>query len=164
MDVLRLGDELELQLQAYATDIAMPDLSCICDWCCSLWQFWVFNLLNEARDQTHILMDTNWVRNLLSHNRTPRNLFFFFFCFFLCRSPPHNPSPPRGQIGMVDASRYHSHRNARSKPCLQPTPQLMAVPDPLIHWTRPGIKPPSSRILVRFVTAEPCQKLLHLVF
>ena len=25
------------------------------------------------------------------------------------------------------------HHNARSEPCLQPTPQLMATPDPLIH-------------------------------
>ena len=28
----------------------------------SSWQWWILNPLMEARDQTHILMDTNWIR------------------------------------------------------------------------------------------------------
>ena len=36
----------------------------------------------------------------------------------------------RGQIGAGAASLHHSHSNARSEWCLQPTPQLMAAPDP----------------------------------
>ena len=31
MEIPRLGDELELQLSAYATAIAIPDLSCVWD-------------------------------------------------------------------------------------------------------------------------------------
>ena len=33
-----------------------------------LWQYQLLNPLSKARDQTCILMDTNWVLNLLSHN------------------------------------------------------------------------------------------------
>ena len=49
MKVPRLG-ESELHLPAYATATAMPDLSCIGDLCYSLWQYWILNTLNEARD------------------------------------------------------------------------------------------------------------------
>ena len=38
-----------------------------------------------------------------------------------------------------------------------------ATPDPLTHWVRPGIKPASSWILVRFTTAELQWELLSLV-
>ena len=56
---------------------------------------------------------------------------------------------------------HHSHSNAvGSEPGLWPTPQPMATPDPLTHWTRPGIEPTSTWILVRFITTEPRWKLL----
>ena len=54
MDVPRLGIELELQLLAYPTATAMPDLSCICDLFWGLQQHRILNPLSEARDQTHI--------------------------------------------------------------------------------------------------------------
>ena len=50
MEVPRLRVELELQLLAYITAIAMLDLSRICNLHHSLWQHWILNLLNEARD------------------------------------------------------------------------------------------------------------------
>ena len=34
----------------------------------SLWQHWILNPLSEARNRTHILMDTSQVLNPLSHN------------------------------------------------------------------------------------------------
>ena len=34
----------------------------------SSWQCLVLNPLGKARDGTHVLMDTSWVGNLLSHN------------------------------------------------------------------------------------------------
>ena len=52
MEVPGLGIQSELQLQAYATAIETPDLSC------SLWQPWILNSLSKARDQTCILTDT----------------------------------------------------------------------------------------------------------
>ena len=61
MEVPRLGVELELQLLAYATAIAMRDPSHVYDLYCSSQQCRILNPLNGARDWTHILMDTSWV-------------------------------------------------------------------------------------------------------
>ena len=57
-----------------------------------------------------------------------RTIFFFFFL----RAAPmsYGGSQARGRIGATAASLGHSHSNARSKLCLRPTPQLMAMPDP----------------------------------
>ena len=68
MEVPRLGVESDLQLPAYATVTATWDLSHICNLCCSLPQRWILNPLSEARDGTHIRMDTMSVLNLLSHS------------------------------------------------------------------------------------------------
>ena len=59
-------------------------------------------------------------------------LFIYLFIFGLFRAvlAAHGGSQGRGRIGAAAASVCHSHCNARSKPCLQPTPQLMAMPDP----------------------------------
>ena len=57
---------------------------------------------------------------------------FVLFCFCLFRAAPvaYGSSQARGQIGAIAASLHHSHSNARSKPHLQPTPQLRAMPGP----------------------------------
>ena len=52
------GAELELHLLVSAAATAMQDLSCICNLCCNLWQHRVLNSLSEARDGTHILMES----------------------------------------------------------------------------------------------------------
>ena len=77
MEVPRLGveSESELQLPACTTATATPDLSRIC----SLWhsskKCWILNPVGEARDQTHILMDTSLVRNRLSHSRSSQKIY-----------------------------------------------------------------------------------------
>ena len=40
----------------------------------SSWQRKILNLQSEARDGMHILMDTGWVHNPLSHSRNSMNL------------------------------------------------------------------------------------------
>ena len=57
-------------------------------------------------------------------------IFFFFFCLFRAASVAYGGSQARDLIGAVAAGLCHSHTNARCEPCLQPTPQLMASPDP----------------------------------
>ena len=69
MEVPRLGVQLELQLPAYTTATATPDPSLSCKLHHSSQQHRILNLLSEARDQTRVLMDTNWVLNPLSHSR-----------------------------------------------------------------------------------------------
>ena len=68
MEVPRREVKLELQLPAYTTAAVTPDLSCICDLCQSSRHHWILNPLIKARDQTHALVDTSHVCNLLSHN------------------------------------------------------------------------------------------------
>ena len=65
----------------------------------------------------------------------------------------------RGQTGAPAASLHHSYSNAGSKLHLQPTPQLIATPDPLAHWARPEIEPASLWVLVGFTSAEPQPEL-----
>ena len=61
MQVPRLGVKSELQLLAYATATAMPDQSLNCDLYRSSLQWQILNPLNEAREQTCVLMDASWV-------------------------------------------------------------------------------------------------------
>ena len=92
-----------------------------------------------------------------------RNIFVFIFnFFFLFRATPMAygssqakgsnqscswwPTPQQHQIQAVSATYTTACGNARS----------------LIHRTRPGIKPASSWILVRFISTEPWWALLCL--
>ena len=56
MEVPRLGVESEVQLLAYTTSIASPDLSRICDLHHSSRQCRILNTLSKARDRTCNLM------------------------------------------------------------------------------------------------------------
>ena len=59
-------------------------------------------------------------------------LFYLFFIFCPFRAAPvaYGGSQARGRIGDVAAGLHHSHSHAESEPCLQPTPQFSATPDP----------------------------------
>ena len=80
MEVPRLRVWLELLLPAYATAIAVPDLSCICDLHHSSWQHRILDPLSEARDRTHILMDTSWIHFHCTTTGTPSFLWDCSFC------------------------------------------------------------------------------------
>jgi len=62
--------------------------------------------------------------------------FQWFFCLFVCfllfRATPvaYGSSHARGQTGTKAAGICHTCSNVGSEPCLGPTPQLMAMPDP----------------------------------
>ena len=91
---------------------------------------------------------------------------FFFFSFLgsnlwqACGS-----SQARGQIGAAAAGLHHSHSNAGSEPCLNPTPQL-TMPQchiPKLLRVRPGIELASSWILIGFISSVPqCELQLRL--
>ena len=71
MEVPRLGVELELQLPAYTTATATEDLSCVCDLHHSSQQCQISNPLSEARDRTHLLMDTSQISLCCTTMGTP---------------------------------------------------------------------------------------------
>ena len=57
-------------------------------------------------------------------------IYFLFFCLFRAVPMAYGGSQTRGLIGAVATGLCHSHSNAGSDPRLQPTPQLMTMPDP----------------------------------
>ena len=63
---------------------------------------------------------------------TPALLLLLFCLFAFSRAAPtaYGGSQARGPIGAIAAGLHHSHSNARSKPHLQPKPQVTATPDP----------------------------------
>ena len=88
-------------------------------------------------------------------------IFILFFSNFIFRAVPvaYGGSQARGQIGAVAAGLHHSHSNARSEPsATYTTTHGNAIS--LTHWVRPGIKPASSWMLVRFIFTEPQWELL----
>ena len=52
------------------------------------------------------------------------NILSFFFGLFRDAPMAHGSSQAMGQTGAVAAGLHHSHSNARSEPCLRPTPEL----------------------------------------
>ena len=74
MEVPRLGVQLELQLLAFATAIATPDLSRVCNIHHNSRQCQILNPLREARDQTCNLMVPS---RILCHNRNSRKEIFY---------------------------------------------------------------------------------------
>ena len=60
------------------------------------------------------------------------SFLFFFFSLFRAVPAAYRSSQAMGQIrtSAAAACLCHSDSNARSEPFLQPTPQLMATPDP----------------------------------
>ena len=54
----------------------------------------------------------------------------FFLSFFRAAPVACGGSQAKGQIGATASGLCYSHNHARSEPCLRPTPQLTATPDP----------------------------------
>ena len=78
MEVPRLGVKLQLQLPAYTTATATPNLSMSATNTIAHGNAGSFNPMNKAGDQTCIFIDTSHVLNLLSQNRFNSPSFFFF--------------------------------------------------------------------------------------
>ena len=63
------------------------------------------------------------------HTKESENLFFVLR-FFRAALVVEGGSQARGPIGGTAARLHHSHSSVGSEPPLQPTPQLVATPDP----------------------------------
>ena len=88
MEVCGLGVESEPQRPAYAIATAMPHLSLLCKLHHSLQQWWIINPLSEARDWTHILIDTSQIHFHWATRGTPGFLLHLWviicYCHYLC--------------------------------------------------------------------------------
>ena len=73
-----------------------------------------------------------WIRMWYIYTMEYYSAIKSFLVFVISRAPPaaYGGSQARGLIRVVAASLCQSHSNTGSKPCLQPTPQLKAMPDP----------------------------------
>ena len=71
MDIPRLGVKSELLLLAFATATAMPDPSHLCDLHHNSRQHRILNPAIEARDRTHVLMNTSQVHYHCAAMGTP---------------------------------------------------------------------------------------------
>ena len=67
--------------------------------------------------------------DVLGHNSFFWGGVFFFFAISRAAPVAYGGSQARGPIEDIAAGLCHSHSNTGSEPCLQPTPQLTAMPD-----------------------------------
>ena len=118
---------------------------------------WASSQVEPSNDSIPIydLTTRSWVRITQlaqpTHGGSKNNNFFL-----LVRVAPaaYGGSQARGQIGAVATGLCHRHSNARSKPCLQPTPQLTAMPNP---WPTEQGQGENPQLMVhsQIVSAEP---------
>ena len=88
------------------------------DHSCSLWSQIPYVGLRGGKDRS--LFDSQG--SLLGNS--------FFLCLLRATPSAYGGSQARGRISATAPDHSHSHGNARSEPCLGPTPQLTATPDP----------------------------------
>ena len=86
-------------------------------------------------------------------------LFYFSFLFFMITPEAYESSHGRWQIEAAAAGLHHSHSDTGSQSPSVTYTEAYGDTGSLTHWTRPGIKPVSSWIPVRFVTTEPQREL-----
>ena len=90
------------------------------------------------------------------HNTYYKIYYVYLYCIYLGPHLWHMDVPRLGVESELHLLACTSATgNSRLELHLWPTPHLMAMSDHLTHWARPGIKPTSSWILVRLITAEP---------
>jgi len=94
-------------------------------------------------------------------------LFIYLFCLFAiswAAPAAYAGSHARGPIGAVATSLCQSHSNAGSKPRLQPTPQLMAMPDRQPTEQGQGQNPHPHGSQSASLTTAPRRELLYHIF
>ena len=71
-----------------------------------------------------------YIREVGRHYHQDLVVSFFFFLLFRAAPTACGGQQARGPLGATAAGLRHSHSNARSELCLQPTAQLTSMLDP----------------------------------
>ena len=92
------------------------------------------NGTSSALEQVFWTQKNNPAKDLPLTARPPGDSGMSCFVLFVCllfraALEAYGGSQARGQVGATAAGLRQSHNNARSEPCLQPTPQLTTMPD-----------------------------------
>ena len=90
-------------------------------------------ILKVVREKQLLRYKGTRCRKWLTTEAKRQQTFFFFLLFLRAAPAAYGDSQARGQMRATAASLHHSHSNARSKPCLQPTSQLMTMLDPYMY-------------------------------
>ena len=117
----------------------------------------------EVSDNEDFLLKHLYFHILHLHLSSVLNYYYYYY-FCLVRATPeaYGGSQARGLMGAVAPGLCHSHSNTGSEPCLWPTATAHGNARSLTHWSRPGIEP--VLMVNRFISTEPRQELLELIF
>jgi len=85
---------------------------------------------SSSQDLSHSMVITANNPVSYTHTHTHTHTIHFVFCLFRAAPMAYGGSQVRGLIGAVANGLLKSHSNIRSEPCLRPTPELTATPDP----------------------------------
>ena len=98
-----------------------------------------FLCISKKNNERNIKASSEWYWTQSQKRRMILGMFLklmfllslsLFFFFPRAASMAYGGSQARGSIRAIAAGLRQSHSNTRSKPCLRPTPQLTATPDP----------------------------------
>ena len=78
----------------------------------------------------HYAVQQKWTQHCKSTILSSSSLLLLVFLSFRATVVAYGDSQARGPIGTAATGLHQSHGNTGSEPCLQPTPQLTARPDP----------------------------------
>ena len=119
--------------------------------CCWI-EAWIWSLSWELHMPWGIQRRKKGKKNCMEN--LEENLTQSIYLLFFGRTCAYGSSQAKGWIGAADAGLRHSHSNARSQIPATSVTYAAACRNTgsLNHWARSGIKPVSSRILIRFLT------------
>ena len=101
---------------------------------------------------------------MISVANSTKYIYIYFAFFFRSAPVAYGGSQASGPIRAVATGLHHSHSNTRSEPCLWPTSQQMATPDPQPTEWGQGSNPRPHGCYSGSLTTEPWWKLPYQIF
>ena len=119
-----------------------------------LWKITSYNVLIKNKTEIQELLDFKVLAKHLSCT-----FFFFFFGLFRATPAAYGSSQARGWSGAVAAWPMPQTEQCQIWAGSLTYTTVHGNEGFLTHWANPGLEPASTRVLIRFVSAEPWQEL-----